>query len=83
MAARRGRRWTRCPAAPARLEDATGLPPACIEVGRLDVLRDEDLAYAANLSRAGVSEPRTSSIRSPSRPTSLTALPPTASESAT
>jgi acetyl esterase/lipase len=41
-------------AAPARLEDATGLPPACIEVGQIDVFRDEDLAYATKLSRAGV-----------------------------
>ena len=41
-------------AAPARLEDATGLPPAYIEVGQLDVFRDEDLAYATKLSRAGV-----------------------------
>ncbi|MEV4800294.1 alpha/beta hydrolase fold domain-containing protein [Nonomuraea sp. NPDC049421] len=30
------------------------LPPAYIEVGQLDVFRDEDLAYAAKLSRAGV-----------------------------
>ncbi|MQA32130.1 alpha/beta hydrolase [Modestobacter roseus] len=41
-------------AAPARLEDASGLPPAYIEVGQLDVFRDEDLAYATTLSRAGV-----------------------------
>ncbi|WP_254896731.1 alpha/beta hydrolase fold domain-containing protein [Amycolatopsis sp. Hca4] len=41
-------------AAPARLEDATGLPAAYIEVGQLDVFRDEDLAYAAKLGRAGV-----------------------------
>ena len=41
-------------AAPARLEDATGLPPAYIEVGQLDVFRDEDTAYATKLSRAGV-----------------------------
>ncbi|GHA08787.1 alpha/beta hydrolase [Streptomyces tauricus] len=41
-------------AAPARLEDATGLPPAYIEVGQLDVFRDEDLSYALKLSRAGV-----------------------------
>jgi acetyl esterase/lipase len=40
--------------APARLEDATGLPPAYIEVGQIDVFRDEDLAYAIKLSRAGV-----------------------------
>jgi acetyl esterase/lipase len=41
-------------AAPARLGDATGLPPAYIEVGQLDVFRDEDTAYATKLSRAGV-----------------------------
>lgn len=41
-------------AAPARLVDATGLPPAYIEVGQLDAFRDEDLAYATKLSRAGV-----------------------------
>lgn len=42
-------------AAPARLEDAAGLPPAYIEVGQLDVFRDEDIAYATKLGRAGVS----------------------------
>jgi acetyl esterase/lipase len=41
-------------AAPARIEDASGLPPAYIEVGQLDVFRDEDTAYATKLSRAGV-----------------------------
>jgi acetyl esterase/lipase len=41
-------------AAPSRLEDATGLPPTYLEVGQLDVFRDEDLAYARTLSRAGV-----------------------------
>ncbi len=41
-------------AAPARLEDATGLPPAYLEVGQLDIFRDEDLAYALLLSRGGV-----------------------------
>lgn len=41
-------------AAPARLEDATGLPPAYIEVGRLDLFRDEDIAYVIKLSRVGV-----------------------------
>jgi acetyl esterase/lipase len=41
-------------AAPARLQDATGLPPAYIEVGQIDVFRDEDIAYATKLSRAGV-----------------------------
>jgi acetyl esterase/lipase len=34
--------------------DAAGLPPAYIEVGQLDVFRDEDIAYATKLSRAGV-----------------------------
>jgi acetyl esterase/lipase len=41
-------------AAPARLDDATDLPPAYIEVGQIDVFRDEDMAYATKLSRAGV-----------------------------
>jgi acetyl esterase/lipase len=41
-------------AAPARLGDATGLPPAYIEVGQLDIFRDEDLRYALTLSHAGV-----------------------------
>jgi acetyl esterase/lipase len=42
-------------AAPARLEDATGLPPAYIEVGELDIFRDESVAYALKLWRSGVS----------------------------
>jgi acetyl esterase/lipase len=41
-------------AAPARITDATGLPPAYIEVGQLDIFRDEDLKYAIQLSRDGV-----------------------------
>jgi acetyl esterase/lipase len=41
-------------AAPARLEDAAGLAPAYIEVGDLDIFRDEDLAYAAKLASSGV-----------------------------
>jgi acetyl esterase/lipase len=41
-------------AAPARLTDATGLPPAYIEVGQLDIFRDEDIRYALTLSQAGV-----------------------------
>jgi acetyl esterase/lipase len=41
-------------AAPARLTDAAGLPPAYIEVGQLDIFRDEDVLYAITLSRAGV-----------------------------
>jgi acetyl esterase/lipase len=41
-------------AAPARVSDAAGLPSAYIEVGQLDIFRDEDLAYASVLSRGGV-----------------------------
>lgn len=41
-------------AAPARLTDATGLPPAYIEVGQLDIFRDETIRYALTLSQAGV-----------------------------
>lgn len=40
--------------APARLTDATGLPPAYIDVGALDLFRDEDIAYARKLSVANV-----------------------------
>lgn len=40
--------------APARLRDARGLAPAYIEVGSLDVFRDEDVAYASLLWRSGV-----------------------------
>ena len=42
------------PAAPGRLKDAAGLPPAYIEVGQLDIFRDEAIGYALALSRAGV-----------------------------
>ena len=41
-------------AAPARLVDFTGLAPAYIEVGDVDIFRDESIAYAARLARAGV-----------------------------
>jgi acetyl esterase/lipase len=41
-------------AAPARAADLAGLPPAYLEVGQLDIFRDEVLDYAARLSRAGV-----------------------------
>jgi acetyl esterase/lipase len=40
--------------APARLADAAGLAPAYLEVGELDVFRDEDIAYAAKLAQAAV-----------------------------
>jgi acetyl esterase/lipase len=41
-------------AAPARAEDLTGLPPAFIDVGTVDMFRDEDIAFAARLMQAGV-----------------------------
>ena len=41
-------------AAPARCPDLTGLPPAWIDVGELDALRDEGVDYAQRLMQAGV-----------------------------
>jgi acetyl esterase/lipase len=41
-------------AAPARSTDLSGLPPAWIDVGELDSLRDESVAYALRLLQAGV-----------------------------
>ncbi len=41
-------------AVPARRTDLTGLPPAWIGVGDIDLFHDEDLAYAAALRDAGV-----------------------------
>jgi len=40
--------------APARAADLSGLPPAYISVGTLDLFLDENLAYAERLIRAGV-----------------------------
>lgn len=41
-------------AAPARAEDLSRLPPALVQVGDLDVLRDEAIDYAIRLMQAGV-----------------------------
>ena len=41
-------------AAAARREDLSGLPPAWIGVGSLDLFHDEDLTYARRLNDAGV-----------------------------
>jgi len=41
-------------AAPARAEDLSGLPPAYIDVGTVDLFRDEDLDFAKRLMQAGV-----------------------------
>ena len=62
-------------AAAARLQDFTNLPPAYIEVGELDIFRDEDIAYAHNLLSAGVS---TELHVLPAVPHAFEALVPTA-----
>jgi acetyl esterase/lipase len=41
-------------AVPARRDDLSGLPPAWLGVGTLDLFHDEDLAYADRLKGAGV-----------------------------
>ena len=41
-------------AAPARAEDLSGLPPTYIDVGDLDLFRDEDILIAQRISAAGV-----------------------------
>lgn len=38
----------------ARVADMHGLPPAYIDVGELDIFRDEDLQYAKTLGQGGV-----------------------------
>lgn len=40
--------------APARAEDLSGLPPTFIDVGEMDMFRDEDIAFANRLMQAGV-----------------------------
>jgi acetyl esterase/lipase len=41
-------------AAPARAEDLSGLPPTFIDVGTVDLFRDEDIIFAMRLMHAGV-----------------------------
>ncbi|HEY7854742.1 MAG TPA: alpha/beta hydrolase [Aquiluna sp.] len=41
-------------AAPARAKDLSGLPPAYIDVGELDMFRDEDIEFAKRLAEANV-----------------------------
>jgi acetyl esterase/lipase len=41
-------------AAPARETHFEGLPPAYVEVGTLDIFRDESIRYASNLVQAGI-----------------------------
>jgi acetyl esterase/lipase len=51
---RRGTEDVSIYAAPARAADLSGLPPAYIDCGSAEVFRDEDVAYASGLWRAGV-----------------------------
>ncbi|HZQ37268.1 MAG TPA: alpha/beta hydrolase [Dehalococcoidia bacterium] len=41
-------------AAPARVVDVAGLPPTFLMVGTLDLMRDENIAYAQRLMQAGI-----------------------------
>ncbi len=41
-------------AAPARATDLSGLPPAYLEAGAIDRVRDETIAYASRLLQAGI-----------------------------
>jgi len=41
-------------AAPARAADLSGLPPTFMDVGTIDLFRDEDIAFAMRLMQAGV-----------------------------
>lgn len=41
-------------AAPARRDDLSGLPPAWIGVGSIDLFHDEDVKYAHRLNASGV-----------------------------
>ena len=41
-------------AAPARAEELSGLPPTFIDVGTVDLFRDEDIPFAMRLMQAGV-----------------------------
>jgi acetyl esterase/lipase len=42
-------------AAPARAQDLTGLPATYVEVGELDIFRDESISYAQRIADAGTS----------------------------
>ncbi|MEU8708328.1 alpha/beta hydrolase [Streptomyces sp. NPDC048565] len=50
---RRGAPGVSCYAAPNRAEDLSGLPPAFIEVGSVEALRDEGIAYASRIWQTG------------------------------
>lgn len=42
-------------AAPARATDLSGLPPTYVDVGELDIFRDEDIEYARRIAATGTS----------------------------
>jgi acetyl esterase/lipase len=49
----RGTQDVSCYAAPARAKDLSDLPPAFIEVGSVEALRDEGISYALRIWQAG------------------------------
>jgi acetyl esterase/lipase len=51
---RRGTNAVTCYASPARAGDLSGLPPALVDAGELEVFRDEAIVYAMRLAQAGV-----------------------------
>ncbi|MGH9277952.1 MAG: alpha/beta hydrolase [Acidimicrobiales bacterium] len=53
LGARRGTRDVSCYAAPARATDLSGLPPAFIDVGSVEALRDEAVIYATSIWHDG------------------------------
>ncbi|MGW0836135.1 alpha/beta hydrolase fold domain-containing protein [Streptomyces prunicolor] len=50
---RRGTGHVSCYAAPARADDLSGLPPAYVEVGSVEALRDEGVGYASRIWSTG------------------------------
>jgi acetyl esterase/lipase len=53
LGSRQGTPEVSCYAAPARAIDLSGLPPAFIDVGSVEALRDEAIAYATRIWQAG------------------------------
>jgi acetyl esterase/lipase len=54
LAGRRGDDEAVTLAVPARVRDLSGLPPAFVDVGTVDLFRDEVIAYVARLVAAGI-----------------------------
>jgi acetyl esterase/lipase len=55
LGSKRGKADVKPSAAPARMTNATGLPPTFIDCGELDIFRDEDIDYAKKIMQAGIS----------------------------